>query len=608
MRGLATVAYVAFAFLVIISLAATRFIYSLFRLRSGYSARICNRNLKIYYYALAATFLLSYFTVAVAFLALITTHGSMWAEWSWRWSVGGALLDSICAIKSTREWSKTPQIIYFQTLLASIETVLIIIGPAFSNPAVGTYVNLGAIICHSLWTFFVNLVMDMWTAADDPANSKRWPRCQRRGIHLEPAGLRYRKCFHPLRSGSWRADSEGAESEPSAKTQRTYNILFFGKGPDRTKSLRKVLQWPPPSKQAGGIDIYFHPTLKDTQLASVPPGISLSAQDKESYMHGLIKSAAAVVLVFDLFSEESFEYVKTFQEFSQKQPILLVACNNHKDDWKARAAHAGNFASQHKWDFAIISELETAFENLSLDIAQRQKDPSKSVPQGNQRDDMGSKERPISTTAALPTPRPSIPRCGQDSIGASALTAAFHSSQPSKIGSSTAADRGAAWVAAPDDTPSEGNSSQSSSLKRALSNCSYSHQDDCAIVEDEDFSPPSSPEPIVFTRSSPKLKPSASLILMYARMRAIDERMRLLADCGSEKSNTKCNDNSGDTLELLLPHQRASYQPGNGVLASSTQGYTTTHHPREVYVPEIENEQDIIWGYIADDGYYSRGW
>lgn len=88
-----TLAYVAFAMLVIMTLIAIRFTHRLVCHRPYFSAKIGKFEAKIYYYVVALSLLLTYLSVSIVLLALTATYGSEWAEWSWRWSVGSALLD-----------------------------------------------------------------------------------------------------------------------------------------------------------------------------------------------------------------------------------------------------------------------------------------------------------------------------------------------------------------------------------------------------------------------------------------------------------------------------------------------------------------------------------
>jgi hypothetical protein len=93
MQSPIAVAYVAFAFLVVMTLVGVWFVYRLFRLRCYYSTNLYNHIFKIYYFLAASFILFSYFTIGTTLLILTTINGQAWAEWSWRWPVGGALLD-----------------------------------------------------------------------------------------------------------------------------------------------------------------------------------------------------------------------------------------------------------------------------------------------------------------------------------------------------------------------------------------------------------------------------------------------------------------------------------------------------------------------------------
>lgn len=93
MQSPTTVACVAFALLVVIALVGVWFVYRLFRLRYYYTAHLYSHIFKIYYFAVASFILFFYFAIGTVLLSLTTTNERTWAEWSWRWSVVGALLD-----------------------------------------------------------------------------------------------------------------------------------------------------------------------------------------------------------------------------------------------------------------------------------------------------------------------------------------------------------------------------------------------------------------------------------------------------------------------------------------------------------------------------------
>ncbi|KAI1747101.1 hypothetical protein F4782DRAFT_552550 [Xylaria castorea] len=369
-----TVAYVAFSLLLIVGLLAMQFTYRLYYLHPYYSWRFYRWNMKFYYYAVTLSILLSYFTVAIVLLALTATHGPQWAEWSWRWSVGGALLDSICAIKSTREWSRFPRVVYFQIAIASAEIVLVVIPPAIPNPVVRLYLNLGVIICHSLWT-----ALSTWSWTCGRRRIFRWIASVGQGIGAvasiwSPLAFVIIFCTFSIiicaeelnesQQSFWRISSNQERTDREVELEQIYNVIFFGKCSQRTDSLRKVVRWSFPSMQVGGVDIFHHPTLKGIKLASVPPDVSLSLMDKDTYIRAFMRSAGAIVLVLDLFDDDSWEYIETLQGFSEGQPILLVGCDCLRDGWQALADIACEHANGRGWDFSMDHDLDSAFLKL----------------------------------------------------------------------------------------------------------------------------------------------------------------------------------------------------------------------------------------------------
>ncbi|KAI0450055.1 hypothetical protein F5B21DRAFT_448419 [Xylaria acuta] len=371
-----TVAYVAFALQVIVGLIAVQFTYRLFYLRPSFSLRFRHRNIKLYYSVAAVCLLLSYFTVSIVLLALTATHGPRWAEWSWRWSVGGALLDSICAINSTREWSKFPQVIYLQIVMASIEVVLVVIPPAIPNPIVSLYLNFGVIIWHALWTS-----LSTWSWTCGRRRVFRWIASVGQGTGAvasiwSPLAFVIIFCtfsivicaeeLNECQQSFWRIGSnrERTSTGNNVELQQTYHVVFFGKCSQRTNLLRKVVRCSLPDTQVGGVDIFRHPTLKGVKLASVPPGVSLHLNDKEAYTRGFMRSATAIVLILDLFDDDSWEYIETLQGFSEGQLILLVACNHLQDEQNTVSDLAREYADGRGWDFTSVHDLDSAFLKL----------------------------------------------------------------------------------------------------------------------------------------------------------------------------------------------------------------------------------------------------
>lgn len=128
--------------------------------------------------------------------------------------------------------------------------------------------------------------------------------------------------------------------------------------------LRSVLNWATPHSEFGGVSLYHHPTRSDTGLASVSPNISFSEKDKESYIQALIRSASAIVLIFNPSNYESFEYIKSLRGFSEGQPILLVSCTSLHEEHVVPQQNAQDLASQRGWSFTTESEIERAFQDL----------------------------------------------------------------------------------------------------------------------------------------------------------------------------------------------------------------------------------------------------
>ncbi|KAI0431282.1 hypothetical protein F5Y09DRAFT_340825 [Xylaria sp. FL1042] len=151
--------------------------------------------------------------------------------------------------------------------------------------------------------------------------------------------------------------------QSTSRSRRKYKIVFFGQGPERTRSLQKALDWPRMRMDAGGLITYDHPTRRDTMLISVHPKIE-SEKDGNDYMRTLISGATAVVLVFNLCNVESFKYIKGLKGFPEGQPGLLVGCQEPHEEFSVSEEDARNFASQNGWDFAMSKDIMEAFEGL----------------------------------------------------------------------------------------------------------------------------------------------------------------------------------------------------------------------------------------------------
>ncbi|KAI1163774.1 hypothetical protein F5B18DRAFT_651310 [Nemania serpens] len=327
-----TTAYVAFAFLVLMTLLGGFFTYRLYMLRYSYFTEFYNYMVKVYYYVVATVLLLSYVTVGTAFIVLTATNGQPWADCSLKWSVGGALLDSVCTIKSTKEGTRFENAVYVQTSIAVIETVLVLVSPAIPSPIISKYLTFGAIICHALWTA---LSTRYWTSQRKrifrvaasvgqglAAVTLIWTQIGFVALFCTCSILIYGEELWKSQRSFWRisqrrADPASLEAGLRADIRPRYNVIFFGKGKQRTDLLRSVLNWATPHSEFGGVSLYHHPTRSDTGLASVSPNISFSEKDKESYIQALIRSASAIVLIFNPSNYESFEYIKSLRGFSE---------------------------------------------------------------------------------------------------------------------------------------------------------------------------------------------------------------------------------------------------------------------------------------------------
>ncbi|RYC58791.1 hypothetical protein CHU98_g7418 [Xylaria longipes] len=300
---------------------------------------------------------------------------------------------SICAIKSTREWSKFPQVIYFQIVMASMEIVLVVIPPAIPNPVVRIYLNLGVIICHSLWT-----ALSTWSWTCGRRRVFRWVASFGQGIGAvasiwSPLAFVIIFCTFSIivcgeelnesQQSFWRIGTNREQADSEVELQPTYNVIFLGKCIQRTDSLRKIVRWSSPKMQVGGVDIFHHPTLKGVKLASVPPHASLNLMDGEAYVRACMKSAAAIVLILDLFDGSSWEYIETLQGFSEGQPVLLVACNHLQGDWQTLEDIAREYVNERGWEFSTFHELDTAF--LKLMRKMRTRPPSRIKSSGTAR-------------------------------------------------------------------------------------------------------------------------------------------------------------------------------------------------------------------------------
>lgn len=173
------------------------------------------------------------------------------------------------------------------------------------------------------------------------------------------------------RQSFWRISSSQERTRRDIELEQQYSVVFFGKCPQRTDSLRKVVKWKLPRIQIGGVEIFSHPTLKGVRLASIAPNVSLNLIDKEAYIRAFIKSASAIILILDLFDQASWEYVQSLQGFTEGQPILLVACNFLQEDWQLLADVARDYAHERGWDYTIVHDIESAFVKLMIKMRTR---------------------------------------------------------------------------------------------------------------------------------------------------------------------------------------------------------------------------------------------
>ncbi len=86
-------AYVAFAFMLVLTWIGLWFSYRLFSLRRYYSMQLFNWTMNIYYYPMVFICSFAYIAIGITFLIMTIIHGRIWANWCWRWAIVGSLLD-----------------------------------------------------------------------------------------------------------------------------------------------------------------------------------------------------------------------------------------------------------------------------------------------------------------------------------------------------------------------------------------------------------------------------------------------------------------------------------------------------------------------------------
>ncbi|KAI0114346.1 hypothetical protein GGR51DRAFT_556203 [Nemania sp. FL0031] len=378
MQNQLTVAYVAFAFLVVMALVGAWFTYQLFRRRSYYSIQLRHRILKIYSCVVASSILVAYVVLGVIFLVLTIIKGQTWAKWSWRLSVSGALLDSLFAIKSSRAHSFQP-VIYFQAAFTVIEIVLVVASPAIPDPSASRYLTVGVIFFHVVWTS-----LSSWCWVSRRSRIVRMVASVGQGIaalaliwgelgflfcpfsllvYVAEAG-ESQPSFWRVGSVQRRPSPDSTQSSLPEDSRPKYNVVFFGEGTQRTDLLRRVLNWPPVSPVLGGVSLYGHPTKNDVVLASVSPDIFENGKDKQNYMRQMVKTAAAIVLMYDPSNYESLEYIKSLDGFTEGQPVLLVSCLGVSQQPIVPEGDARYLSSHHGWKFTTTDEIDGAFDDL----------------------------------------------------------------------------------------------------------------------------------------------------------------------------------------------------------------------------------------------------
>ncbi|KAI1294464.1 hypothetical protein F5Y03DRAFT_399552 [Xylaria venustula] len=367
-------AYVAFAFMLVITFIGMWFAYRLYSLCRHHSIEFYNYTTRVYYYPLVLILSAAYITIGIIFLVLTVIHGQRWANWCWRWSIVGSLSDSICVLRTTREQGKYEQVIPYLSVLAAIETLLVIASPAIPTDDVALYLTLGAIICHSVWTA---LLASFWTPSRTKivrlgasfgqglgALTSVWSPLACVVLFCSCSVIIYIEELNQSRQPLLPITSSPPRTlHSTSQSRQKYKIVFFGQGPERTQSLQKALDWPRVRSGAGGLITYDHPTRHDTTLISVDPRIE-SEKDGNDYMRTLINGATAVVLVFNLGNAESFEYIKGLNGFPGGQPGLLVGCKDVHGEFLVSEKEARDLADQNGWDFTMASDMVKAFESL----------------------------------------------------------------------------------------------------------------------------------------------------------------------------------------------------------------------------------------------------
>ncbi|KAI0411654.1 hypothetical protein F5X98DRAFT_367905 [Xylaria grammica] len=369
-------AYVAFAYMLVITAVGMLFAYRLFSQRQCSSWEFFRYPIQIYHHWIFSILFFAYITIGIVLLALTTIHAHTWAGWCWRWSiVGAASLDSFCAIKSAKEQAKYQPAVVLQFVIASIETLLVIVSPTIPILLVTRYLTFAAIFCHAVWTSIsaafwmpsrtriIRLAVSFGQGLG--AVAMIWTPlgfviifCSCSIVFYAEELNKSRQPILPISSGPIRTNFHSTK-----ESRRKYKIVFFGNGPERVQTLSRALDWPRKRGEAGGLATYDHPTRYDTTLLSVDPKIE-SEKDGSDYMRTLINGATAVVLVFDICDVESFEYIRGLKGFPPGQSGLLVGFRHFGEGFVVSEKDVRSLANQHGWDFAMFEDIVGAFEGL----------------------------------------------------------------------------------------------------------------------------------------------------------------------------------------------------------------------------------------------------
>ncbi|KAI0195486.1 hypothetical protein F4808DRAFT_474566 [Astrocystis sublimbata] len=375
------IAYAAYPLFIALNLLLSLHAYHFFKSEDSLRWRLMGVNIS--YFIPTSIGQILYLAGATSVFVLGILHGGRYPEWSWRWTVTGALIESSFAIGHASNFAKFDQWAYPLTAIASLEIACVLIAPTIPRPDVRTYLTMGIIGFHAIWTLVISCT---WDRGKDRAFRCMASLCQLLSalvmyyntlafviifctssiVVCTQQLMDYRRILQQAREA---ANSVDFELRPIRK----YNILFMGKCIGRTTVMRELLgDWfvnPTVSSRSVGFNTFEPINRPNLVFVEVFPEVPLTRRrSDEIYGTRFMEDPHAIVLSIDVLIPSSLDYMNDVARCFRGIPILLVPERYVNGSWEiyhSQLPRMEKVSRQRGWLYGRMHELPNWFNRLS---------------------------------------------------------------------------------------------------------------------------------------------------------------------------------------------------------------------------------------------------